>query len=107
MQAELKLPIIYSRVRVCMLEIQRVDDESAGQLESIAHPETGTVEIRQQELVRIGIEGIGVFDAGHQVLQLRTDERVPGVSGIHVKPDLGEKLFLVSYGDARRTSDRQ
>lgn len=89
-----------------MLEVQRVHDESAGQLESVAHPKTGTVKICQQELVRIGIERIGVFDAGHQVFQFRTDKSVPGVSGVHVKPDLRQKFLLV-FPVTKRANGRQ
>lgn len=77
-----------------MLEIQRVHDECAGELKSVADPQTGAIKICQQEFVGIGVEGVGVLDAGHQVLQFRTDESVAGVSSIHVKPDLRKKFSV-------------
>lgn len=76
---------------MCVLEIQRVYDERAGELKSVADPQTGAIEIRQQEFVGVGVEGVGVFDTGHQVLQFWTDESVPGISGVHVKPDLHKR----------------
>lgn len=77
---------------MCVLQIQRVHDERTGELKSIANPQTGTIEIRQQEFVGVGVEGVGVLDADHQVLQFWTDESVPGVSSVHVKPDLRKKF---------------
>jgi hypothetical protein len=75
-----------------VLEIQRVHDERAGELESIADPQTGTVEISQQEFVGVGVEGVGMLDAGHQVLQFWADESVASISGVHVKPNLLKKF---------------
>lgn len=79
-----------------VFEIQRIHDERAGELESIADPQAGAIKIRQQELIGVGIEGVGVFDAGHQIFQFWADEGVAGVCGVHVKPDLRWKLHLIS-----------
>jgi len=79
---------------VCVLEIERVHDERAGELKSIADPQTGTVKIRQQEFIGVGVERVGVLDAGHQILQFWADESVAGVSGVHVKPDLSKKISV-------------
>lgn len=79
---------------MCVFEVQRIHDESASKLKSVADPEAGAIEIRQQEFVRVGIKGVGVFDAGHQIFQFRADECVSGVCSVHVKPDLRRRASL-------------
>ena len=78
------VPVIDGCVRVCVLEVKWIDDECTGQLEPVANPEAGTIEVCQQEFVRVGVEGIRVLDASHQVLQFRANERVACVSCVHV-----------------------
>lgn len=78
--------------RTSVLKIKRIDDQRRRELHSITHPQTRTIKIHQQPLVRIRIEGIGVLDAGHEWSHFRTDEGVTSISAVHVQPDVGIQL---------------
>lgn len=74
-----------------VLKIKRIDDERAGEFEPVPDPEAGAVEVGQQELVSVGVEGVRVLDASHQVLELGTDEGVARICCVHVQPHLSEE----------------
>lgn len=55
--------IINGCVGVAVLEIKRIDDQCRRQADSIAHPQSGAIEVDQQPFVGIRIEGVCVLDA--------------------------------------------
>jgi len=58
------------------LQIQRVHDQSRGQPDPVSDPQCRTVEVYQQPLVRIRVEGVRIFYTVEQWLEFRTDEGV-------------------------------
>lgn len=58
------------------LQVQRVHDESRGESYPVSDPQCRTVEVHQQPLVRIRVEGVSILYTAQQRLQFRADESV-------------------------------
>ena len=54
----------------------------------VNEPHSGTIEIGEQPLIRVAVERHGVLDAFHKILEFGADERIAGVSSIHVQPSV-------------------
>lgn len=83
-QGDAPMSIVDGGVRVAVLEVQGIHDQGGRQPDPVSHPHCGTIEVGQQPFVRVGVEGVGVFDSGQQVLQFRADEGVARISTVHV-----------------------
>ena len=68
------------------LEVERIDVESVDQLVLVLHPHGGAVEIDEQPLVHVEVEGVGELDAVEDGPVLRADEGAARVARVHVQP---------------------
>lgn len=85
---------------VTVLQVERVDHQSASQLVPVFHPQARAVEIRQQPLVGVHVERVGQVHAVHQRSELRAYERAARVGRVHVQPNRFELLTHdADFGD--------
>ena len=68
------------------LEVEGIDVESVDQLVLVLHPHGGAVEVDEQPLVHVEVEGVGELDAVEDGPVLRADEGAARVARVHVQP---------------------
>ena len=68
------------------LEVEGIDVESVDQLVLVLHPHGGAVEVDEQPLVHVEVEGVGELDAVEDGPVLRADEGAARVRRVYVQP---------------------
>lgn len=88
-QGDPPVSVVDGLLRVSVLQVDGVNDHGVGKLITIAYPQARDVKVGQQPLVGVGVEGGRVCGTTLvQVLQLRTDKSVAGISAVNVHPNV-------------------